>query len=209
MTTLEIRHMKLADLTPAEYNPRVDLKPGDPEYDALVLSLETDGVVVPIIWNETTGRIVGGHQRYNALAAMGVEETDVSVVHLDETKEKQANIALNRIEGEFDDELLHNLFKELEVDEIYSTGFSEEELRCLYPEGLDAEAEDAYPEEQEGDGQEDEAPEPEETETEFTVFLSFPAKEKAEAWLKSEGIEGEFSAGRNLIIHMEGQAYGN
>ena len=128
---MEIRRMKLADLHPADYNPRVELQPGDPEYEALKTSLETDGVVVPIIWNETTGRIVGGHQRYKALMDMGVEETDVSVVHFDETKEKQANVALNRIEGEWDDEKLHDLFAELDTDEIFSTTSTHELLSSV------------------------------------------------------------------------------
>ena len=40
---------------------------------------------------------------------------------------------------------------------------------------------------------------------EFTVFLSFSSKQAAESWLTAQGIEGEFSAGRTLIIRMEGQ----
>ena len=58
-----IEKKKVADLIPANYNPRKDLKPGDPEYEKLKRSMETFGYVEPLIWNKKTGRVVGGHQR--------------------------------------------------------------------------------------------------------------------------------------------------
>lgn len=206
---MEIRRMKLSDLRPADYNPRVELKPGEPEYEALKVSIETDGTVLPIIWNETTGRIVGGHQRLRLLTDMGVEETDVSVVRFDETKEKQANVALNRIEGDWDEEKLHDLFAELDTDEIFSTGFTEAELHSIYPEGDEEDTDDIYGDTDDEQSEDDDAEESAAVEAEFTVFLSFPSKKAAEEWLKSEGIEQDFSAGRNLIIRMEGQRYGD
>lgn len=62
------------DLIPADYNPRKDLKPGDPEYDKLKRSMEQFGYVEPVIWNKTTGQVVGGHQRLKVLMDMGVTE---------------------------------------------------------------------------------------------------------------------------------------
>jgi ParB-like chromosome segregation protein Spo0J len=44
-----------ADLTPADYNPRKDLRPGDPDYEKLKRSLTEFGYVEPVIWNKTTG----------------------------------------------------------------------------------------------------------------------------------------------------------
>ena len=38
---MEIRTMRLAELRPADYNPRKDLQPGDPEYIKLRRSVET------------------------------------------------------------------------------------------------------------------------------------------------------------------------
>ena len=55
--------MKLKDIRPAAYNPRVTLKPGDKDYEALKNSLERFGVAEPLIVNETTGNLVAGHQR--------------------------------------------------------------------------------------------------------------------------------------------------
>ena len=57
-----IEKIKTKQLIPAEYNPRKDLKPGDPEYEKLKRSLEEFGYVEPVIWNKTTGRVIGGHQ---------------------------------------------------------------------------------------------------------------------------------------------------
>ena len=42
---MEIRKMKLSELTPAEYNPRVELKPGDQEWEALDESIDSFGYV--------------------------------------------------------------------------------------------------------------------------------------------------------------------
>jgi hypothetical protein len=42
---VEIRKMKLSELTPAEYNPRVELKPGDQEWEALDESIDNFGYV--------------------------------------------------------------------------------------------------------------------------------------------------------------------
>ena len=52
---MNIRRMQLADLNPADYNPRKDLQPDDPIYLKIKQSLETFGMVEPIIWNERTG----------------------------------------------------------------------------------------------------------------------------------------------------------
>ena len=60
---MEIREMPLEQLHTADYNPRVALEPGDPEFERLKNSIETFGEVAPIVWNQRTGRIVGGHQR--------------------------------------------------------------------------------------------------------------------------------------------------
>ena len=52
-----IERTRTADLIPADYNPRKDLKPGDPEYEKLKRSIEQFGYVEPVIWNRQTGEI--------------------------------------------------------------------------------------------------------------------------------------------------------
>ena len=68
-TALNMQRIPIDRLMPAKYNPRKDLKPGDPAYEKIKRSLRDFGYVDPIVWNEVTGNIVGGHQRYKVLKA--------------------------------------------------------------------------------------------------------------------------------------------
>ena len=80
---MQIEKKNVAELLPADYNPRKDLKPGDPEYEKLKRSIEQFGYVEPVIWNATTRCVVGGHQRLKVLQDMGMTEVDCVVVELD------------------------------------------------------------------------------------------------------------------------------
>ncbi|WP_206922443.1 ParB N-terminal domain-containing protein [Alicyclobacillus suci] len=122
---MRIETVKLENLIPAEYNPRIDLQPGDPEYEKLKRSIEEFGLVEPIVWNQRTGKVVGGHQRLKILQDLGVAETDVVIVDLDETREKALNLALNKIEGEI--EKLMTDFSLSSEDEIRDDNFDADE----------------------------------------------------------------------------------
>lgn len=87
---MRIKQIALTDLTPADYNPRKDLQPGDTDYDKLKRSLSEFGYVEPVIWNKTTGNVVGGHQRLKVLADLGYKTVDCVVVEVDETREKRS-----------------------------------------------------------------------------------------------------------------------
>ena len=117
---MEIREVAISKLKPAKYNPRKDLKPGDPEYIQLEKSIKEFGNVDPIIWNEKTGNIIGGHQRFKILSQglNGNSKLAVSVVKLSERKEKMLNIALNKISGDWDLPILNDLINELNNDEL-------------------------------------------------------------------------------------------
>ena len=122
------------DLVQAEYNPRVDLKPGDKEYDKLKRSIEEFGYVEPIIYNKRNNTVVGGHQRLKVLKDLGYTDIDVVEVDLDESNEKALNIALNKVSGDWDNEKLEELLNELnnEADfDISLTGFDENEINSL------------------------------------------------------------------------------
>ena len=133
-----IEKKKTAELIPAEYNPRKDLKPGDPEYEKLKRSLEQFGYVEPVIWNKTTGRVVGGHQRLKVLMDMGIQEVECVVVELSEEKEKALNIALNKISGAWDNEKLALLITDLQGADfdVSLTGFDAAEIDDLFKESL-------------------------------------------------------------------------
>ncbi|WP_315372146.1 ParB N-terminal domain-containing protein [Paenibacillus xylanexedens] len=81
---MNIRIVPIDQINAAAYNPRVDLQPGDVEYEKLRCSIEEFGYVEPIVWNERTGHMVGGHQRYKIMVnEVGHTELQVSVVDLD------------------------------------------------------------------------------------------------------------------------------
>ena len=134
---MEIIKKRIADMERAEYNPRVELMPGDDEYEKLKRNIERFGMVVPVIWNRRTNRVVSGHQRLTVLMNEGVTEVDVSVVDLDETAEKQLNIAMNKVTGEWDaaPETGFDLYEiealENNVDALVDGDFLDSELKSI------------------------------------------------------------------------------
>lgn len=105
---IEIVKMKLADLNPAEYNPR---RISDEAFAGLGNSISRFGLLANIVWNKRTGNIVGGHQRYRHLLEMGETETDVIVVDLDDNDEVALNITLNNkeVRGDFTKDVMEQL----------------------------------------------------------------------------------------------------
>ncbi len=133
---MEIITKKLAELNPAAYNPRKALAPGDVEYEQIKQSIINFGMVEPVVWNRRTDTVVAGHQRLTVLRDLGCDEVEVSVIDVDEAKEKALNIALNKITGEWDDAKLTELLEELAADAdemlLGLTGFTDEELAELF-----------------------------------------------------------------------------
>ena len=101
---MQILRKQLSELTPADYNPRSIT---DAALKGLRASIQRFGLVEPIIWNERTGNVVGGHQRLKVLIADGEVGTDVVVVDLPAVEERALNVALNNpaIGGDFTDEI--------------------------------------------------------------------------------------------------------
>ena len=133
-----IEKIRTERLIPADYNPRKDLRPGDPEYEKLKRSLEEFGYVEPVIWNKTTSHVVGGHQRLKVLLDMGITEVECVVVEMDAEKEKALNVALNKISGDWDKEKLALLIADLQgVDfDVSLTGFDLGEIDDLFKDSL-------------------------------------------------------------------------
>ncbi len=131
---MEIQKISVDKLLPADYNPRKDLKPGDPEFEKLKRSVEEFGYVEPIIWNKRTGVVIGGHQRLKVLKHLGYTEVDCVVLDIDAQQEKALNVALNKISGDWDMPLLTALLKDLS-DGGYDatlTGFDITELSEMF-----------------------------------------------------------------------------
>ena len=130
---MEFKKLKIKDLVPAAYNPRKKLKPGDKEYEKIKNSITEFGYVDPVIVN-TDFTIIGGHQRVTVLEALGYEEIDCIVIEIDKQKEKALNIALNKITGEWNKELLADLIQDLQNSDfdVSFIGFEPPEIEQLF-----------------------------------------------------------------------------
>jgi len=121
---------KISEISSAKYNPR---KITDEAMGRLTKSLAEFGNIQPITWNARTGNVVGGHQRLKVYKAMGKTEVDVWAVDLDEQKEKAANIALNKLSGEFDMPMLKDILEEIDTGDLDMeiTGFGMDEIAVM------------------------------------------------------------------------------
>ncbi|MEQ9617520.1 MAG: DNA methyltransferase [Phycisphaerales bacterium] len=138
---MQLERIPADKINPAPYNPRRDLKPGDREYESLRRSIGEFGLVEPLVWNRRSGHLVGGHQRFKVLLQRGELEVDVSVVDLPPEKEKALNIALNKIQGGWDEGKLAALLDEI-IDspdlDLGLTGFELDEAHDVITAALDA-----------------------------------------------------------------------
>lgn len=131
MTSFELSMMPIGELIAADYNPR---KLAAKARAKLKRSLETFGLVEPLVWNRRTGRVVGGHQRLGLLREMGVAEVPVSVVDLAESQEKALNVVLNNLEaqGRYDAAKLREVLVDLKAaEELEASGYEQSDLKNL------------------------------------------------------------------------------
>ena len=150
----------LAHLIPDAKNPRKDLKKGDPEFEKINKSVEKFGQLDPIIFNTRTRKILGGHQRLKVLDSQGYTElftvtlgaytwafAETDLKELSEKEENAANIALNKVQGDWDiDQLTINL-QELKLDDMLEfTGFDDVEFDTIIRDAAIPESEKEYDE---------------------------------------------------------------
>lgn len=109
---MNIQKIEITKLKPAEYNPRKDLKPEDEEYQKIKRSIIEFGYVVPVVINSDM-TVIGGHQGLTVLEDLGYKKIECSVQNLDKTHEKALNLALNKINGIWDNEKLEKILAEL------------------------------------------------------------------------------------------------
>ena len=126
---MNIQIIDINKLIPATYNPRKDLKTDDAEYIKIKNSIVKFGFVSPLVINKDM-TVIGGHQRLKFLKDLGITEVECIVVDLDKTNEKALNIALNKIQGDWDEDKLEALLQELKLEEfdMNLTGFDFDEV---------------------------------------------------------------------------------
>lgn len=175
-----IEKRKVTSLTPADYNPR---KLSEKAKDDLTKSINQFGQVEPVVIN-TTGIIVGGHQRIKIYTDLGLEDVDVMVPNrkLSKEEEKELNLRLNKNVGEWDWDKMKEFFK---IDELIGAGFEDDEVKVWF--GL-SDAEDV-------DVDEDRMQilmvmPPESPKLKERVSIKFANKQdydKVKAWIQDEG----------------------
>ena len=129
LTALEITHLAIGELRPDPANPR---RISDDELESLTRSIREFGLVDPIIVRREDKVVIGGHQRLLAARKLGMKQVPVVLVDLSEDQAHLLNLALNRISGSWDQELLARLLADLKgVSDVDLTlsGFSEDELQ--------------------------------------------------------------------------------
>jgi len=134
MSEMKWQTLPLGQLRPAAYNPRKALKPSDKEYQKIKNSIQEFGYVEPIIANFDM-TVIGGHQRLTILKDLGYTEAQCVVLHIeDEAKVKALNIALNKISGEWNEQLLADLLVDLQDAQfnLDLTGFEAPEIDQLF-----------------------------------------------------------------------------
>ena len=133
MKMAELKMLPVSVLKPAEYNPRKKLNKGDKEYKKIENSIREFGFADPLVVNADM-TIIGGHQRLTVAIDLGYTEVPCAVVDVDKTREKALNIALNKITGAWDDQMLADLLKDLENVNfnLEFTGFEAPEIGQLF-----------------------------------------------------------------------------
>jgi DNA modification methylase len=124
-------YLPIDDLHPDPANPR---RISDQELESLTRSIEQFGFVDPVIARLEDKSVIGGHQRLLAARRLGLETVPVVFVDLSVEQARLLNLALNRISGDWDQELLARLVSDLDPIEsidLTLSGFEEDELSKL------------------------------------------------------------------------------
>lgn len=89
---VRIEFKRFSEVAPHPDNPRTI---SDDALTGLGASIDRFGYVEPIVVNEATGHVVGGHQRLKAMQAKGDKGADMVMVNLTAEQERALLITLN------------------------------------------------------------------------------------------------------------------
>jgi ParB-like chromosome segregation protein Spo0J len=126
-----VAHVPIDDLRPDPANPR---RIGDDELEALTGSLGTFGFVQPVLARREDRVVVGGHQRLVAARRLGITTVPVIWLDIGIDEARMLGLALNKISGSRDDQLLARLLADLQASgslDLTLSGFGEDEVADL------------------------------------------------------------------------------
>ena len=135
-TDLQIVHVPIGDLYPDPKNPR---KISAEELDRLTRSLREFGFLQPVIARHDDRVVVGGHQRLVAARRLGLKTVPTIFVDLSPEQSHLLNLALNKISGDWDEQLLARMLADLQANavDLAVSGFGADEINALL-KGLEA-----------------------------------------------------------------------
>ncbi len=131
LPSLALEEVAIDLLHPDPANPR---RISDEELESLERSLRQFGFVQPVLARREDKTVIGGHQRLLAARRLGLATVPVTYLDLSAEQAHLLNLALNRISGSWDEQLLARLLADLraspEID-LSLSGFGEDEIADL------------------------------------------------------------------------------
>ncbi len=124
-----IEQVPIDQLRPDPANPR---RIGEEELDALERSIRQFGFVQPVLTRREDATVIGGHQRLVAARRLGFHTVPVIYLDLSVEQARVLGLALNKISGTWDEQLLARLLADLHTSvDVTLSGFGEDEVRDL------------------------------------------------------------------------------
>jgi DNA modification methylase len=121
----------LDELRPDPANPR---RISDNQIEALTRSIQEYGFLQPVLARLEDKTVIGGHQRLIAARRLGYKTVPVSFLDITLEQARLLNLGLNKISGDWDQELLARLLSDLSSTDdldLSLSGFADDEVAKL------------------------------------------------------------------------------
>lgn len=127
----QVTHL-LVDIDEVKRHPD---NPREGDVDAIIESIEVNGFISPVIAQKSTGYIIAGNHRYDALQALGSAVIPVIQIDVDDEMAKRYLLADNRTSdlGRYNEQNLMDLLLSMQDSELglIGTGYTEDALNAL------------------------------------------------------------------------------
>jgi DNA modification methylase len=136
LPSLAVEEVPIDHLRPDPANPR---RINEDELEALTRSLRSFGFVQPVLALREDRTVIGGHQRLVAARRLGLITVPVSWLDISVEQARVLGLALNKISGSWDEQLLARLLADLKTTDgldLTLAGFEDDEVAKLL-KGLD------------------------------------------------------------------------
>jgi len=128
--SLQIKTVDIKEIHTDPANARLH---GKKNIESIIGSLRQFGQVEPLVVQKSTGKIIGGNGRLEAMKELGWSEVDVIELEIEDTNSIALGIALNRTSelATWDYEVLPSLLEGLQTQDIDMVGWDDLELETL------------------------------------------------------------------------------